>query len=364
MANKRVFYGAEQAAIGGLSATSFGAAQTIYGLQSVGINTRFNLEQVFELGQSGIYQNIEALPAVEITLEKCLDGKALIYHLATVGAPSGTIQGRANIRSSFAMSIFSDQQDCASGLPLSQVYCSGTYVSSVSLQFPVDGRFREAVTLVGNDKLWITATGSMTYPGQFTGIDNDKPANFPPIGVAQRWHVVFGNTAQPGGTGQFTVNPCVLPLDVDGIDPATGFNLPASDGNGYSAHIQSLRVTVNFGRDELHELGLKGPYWRYVNHPVEVRCDIEVITTRGDMNSATQAGVLGNGNNIAERPIFIGTKEGTKVNLGNRNMLQTTSLGGGNAGARGGNATVTYSFVNFGDFIVQHPADPTVALAG
>ena len=42
MANKRVFYGITDLAIGGLSATSFGSAQTVYGLQSVGINTRFN----------------------------------------------------------------------------------------------------------------------------------------------------------------------------------------------------------------------------------------------------------------------------------------------------------------------------------
>jgi hypothetical protein len=45
-------------------------------------------------------------------------------------------------------------------------------------------------------------------------------------------------------------------------------------------------------------------------------------------------------------------------------MLQSVTYGGGNAGARGGNATVTYSYINFNDLIVQHPNDPTVALAG
>jgi hypothetical protein len=359
--NKRVFYGIQQAALGALGATSFGAGQTIHGLQSVGLNTRFNLQQVYELGQVAIYQQVEALPAIEITLEKCLDGRALIYHLATQGAPSGTLQGRANIRSSFAMSIFSDQQDSASGMPLAECYCSGVYVSSVNLQFPVEGNHRESVTMVGNNKLWITATGAITYTGQFT-TNTDAPANWPPIGTAHRWHTIMGNTPVSGTGG--LINPCVFPIDIDGIDVATGYNLPAADGNGYSAHIQNIRISVNLGRDEMHELGRKGPYWRYVNFPVEVRCDIEVITTRGDMGSGTEAGVLGYGNNLTTRPIFISSQEGTKVNLGNQNMLQSITYGNGNAGTRGGNATVTYSYVTFNDFVVVHPADPTGALAG
>jgi hypothetical protein len=111
MANKRVFYASQQAAIGTNGLTTFGAGQTIFGLQTVGITTRFNLEQVFEIGQVAIYENVEALPAVEITLEKVLDGKALMYHMATQGAASGTLNGRSNIRCSFAMSVFSDSQD-------------------------------------------------------------------------------------------------------------------------------------------------------------------------------------------------------------------------------------------------------------
>jgi hypothetical protein len=342
--------------------STFGAAQTVYGLQSVGINTRFNLEQVFELGQIAIYENVEALPAIEVTAEKCLDGKPLIYHLATAGAPGGTLNGRANVRCSLAMSIFSDSQDASSGTPLAECYCSGTYLSAVNYQFPVDGNSRESVTFVGNNKLWITSP-QFTYSGVFN-TNADVPANYPPIGVARRQHMVFGNVAQLGGTGQFSVNPCVFPIDIDGIDQATGYNLFSTANDSYGAHIQSVRVSCNLGRDELYELGRKGPYWRYVNFPVEVRCDIEVLTTRGDLVSATEAGVLGYGNNISKRPIFISCLEGTKVNLGNQNMLQSVTYGGGNAGARGGNATVTYSYINFNDLIVQHPNDPTVALAG
>jgi hypothetical protein len=363
MSNKRVFYAIQQVGIGAQSVTTFGAGQVIFGLQSVGINTRFNLEQVFEIGQVAIYENVEALPAIDITLEKILDGKSLIYHLATVGAPSGTLSGRSNVRSSCMMSVFSDSQDSSSGTPLTTVYCSGTYLSAVNYNFPVEGDARESVTLVGNNKLWVAATGAgPTFTGQFN-TNQDQPANYPPIGVARRQHMIFGNTPQTGGHGT-VINPCVLPIDIDGIDPATGYNLLATDGESYSAHIQSIRVSVNLGREELHELGRKGPYGRYVNFPVEVRTDIEVLTTRGDMVSGTEAGIMGNGNNLSQRPIFISTLEGTKINLGNKNMLQSVTYGGGNAGARGGNATCTYSFITFNDFVVQHPSDPTIALAG
>jgi hypothetical protein len=361
MANKRVFYGIQQCAIGPMSATAFGAPETVFGLQSVGITTRFNLEQVFELGQVAIYENVEALPAVEITLEKVLDGKALMYHLATQGATSGTLNGRSNIRCSFAMSVFSDSQDSSSGTPLATVYCSGTYISAVNYQFPVEGNHRESITLVGNNKLWIGSGGTVTFTGVFN-TNQDQPANYPPIGVARRQHMVFGNAPQTGGAG-VPINPCVFPIDIDGIDPPTGYNLLATDGTSYNAHIQNVRVSVNLGREELHELGRKGPYWRYVNFPVEIRTDIEILATRGDMVSATEAGVLGNGNNLNKRPIFISTLEGTKINLGNENMLQNITYGGGNAGARGGNATITYSFITYNDFIVTHPSDPTVALA-
>ncbi|MBF9655980.1 hypothetical protein, partial [Streptococcus pseudopneumoniae] len=90
--------------------------------------------------------------------------------------------------------------------------------------------------------------------------------------------------------------------------------------------------------------GRKGPYHRYVNFPVEVRCDIEVLSTRGDMVEATEAGVLGNGNNLASKTIYIATTEGTKLDLGTQSKLASTNYGNANAGGKGGNATVTYSY--------------------
>src|SRR5690554_4628839 len=66
------------------------------GVQSVGVNTSFNLEQVLQVGQQEIYELIENIPAVEATIEKVLDGSALIQHLATPDATLSTLAGRFN----------------------------------------------------------------------------------------------------------------------------------------------------------------------------------------------------------------------------------------------------------------------------
>ena len=69
--NTRVFYATQAVTIGGRgnmaapqdswktgNCDQTGAATIVHGLQSVGIDTNFNLEQAFELGQLSIYENI------------------------------------------------------------------------------------------------------------------------------------------------------------------------------------------------------------------------------------------------------------------------------------------------------------------
>jgi hypothetical protein len=69
-----------------------------------------------------------------------------------------------------------------------------------------------------------------------------------------------------------------------------------------------------------------------------------------------------NNTNLVEEPIKIVMKEGLVLDMGTKNMLSSSNLGGANAGARGGNATTTLSYTNFNDLSVSHPRDPTVAL--
>ncbi len=351
MANKRIYYAIQQVGLapaGTTGAGSFTQTHTIKGLQSVGINTRFNLEQVFEIGQLQIYQNIENIPDVEITLEKCLDGHPLIYHLATRGAVSGTLAGRSNIKASLVLSIFDDTQDMASGTPITEVYCSGVFVSSLNYNFAVDGNFSESVTVVGNNKVW--RSSSFFFTGQFDGTGSET-APLATEGVNRRQHFLFGTgvlaSKLPTGTSGG---------GIPGID-GSGYNVKTADE--YGAHVQSVRVQANLGREQLNELGRKGPYHRYVSFPVEVRCDIEVLSISGDQIAATEDGTLGNGNNLSDKTIYISVQEGTILDLGTRNKLASVNYGNANAGGRGGNATVTYSYTTFNDLTVKHPQDPS-----
>jgi hypothetical protein len=67
MPNKRIFFGCYAAGIAPDGSSTF---TPIHGLQTIGINTSFNLEQAFEIGQINIYQNIENVPDIEVTTEK------------------------------------------------------------------------------------------------------------------------------------------------------------------------------------------------------------------------------------------------------------------------------------------------------
>lgn len=351
--NNRIFWAIQAVGIAPLGSESYTA---VHGLQSVGITTSFNLEQIFEIGQISIYENIEDIPDVEVTLEKVIDGYPLIYHLCTRGYEADTLTGRSNRRSSVALSIFGDVQDSASGVPITQVTCSGMYVSSLSYTFPVEGSCTEAVTLVGNNKVWDNSA-----PHTFTGtiFDNtDVPLALSSGtgGVQRRENVVF---VPPAADVSLDVNgqvitsaATILPPDIESIS-SSGTNFPDADGD-HAAHIQNITVSSDFGRDNLTELGQRGPYFRFINFPTEVTCEIEVISIRGDQVDALENAA----SNLTNRSIRIYLEEGLFINLGTSNKLANVTYGGADAG--GGNATVTYSYTTFNDFTVTHPQDPVV----
>ena len=123
------------------------------------------------------------------------------------------------------------------------------------------------------------------------------------------------------------------------------------------------------GREELFELGTRQPYARVVTFPVEVTCDIEVLSISGDLINAFADGCAlstdpctGVQDNLVAETIRIATCEGTRIFLGNNNKLASVNYGGGDAG--GGNVTVTYSYSTFNDFTVIHPQDPNVSGSG
>ena len=363
MPNVRIFYAVHQVGMAEIGSQSFTA---LHGVQSVGITTTFNLEQVFELGEIAIYENIENIPDVEVTLEKVLDGYPLIYHLATKGSSSATLAGRSTAQTIVGLSIFSDVQDASSGTPLSECQMSGMFVSSLSYTFPVEGNFTESVTMVGNNKVWDTAA-AFAFNGAFT--NTDSPAAIAGSGGVNRRedllfdHLVTGvtqldtNGSVALGSGLGDCRGTVVPQDMDGVSSSGTVDFTNANP---SICIQNITISTDLGREELFCLGKRAPVSRYVTFPIEVTCEFEVLSTRGDLVSATEDGVLGNGNNLTERTIFIRTREGSTFNLGYENKLASTSYTGGDA--TGGNVSVTYSYSTYNDLTIEASHDPTAAL--
>jgi len=323
---------------------------TAHGVQSLNINTTFNLEQVSELGQLELYENIEGIPAVELTAQKVLDGYPLLYHLATPAATSPTLIGRSNERCFVALNIYPDTFDNASGVPLQSVGMSGMYISSLTYTLNVEGSSTEDVTLVGNNREW-TASGLTYFTPSFDG--SDEPLSITSSGgVARRENILMGSGCSMASDGTITgVSGSIWPTEIAGID-VNGWNLESEDS--YSAHIQTVTISTDLGRDELFELGRRGPYHRFVAFPTEVTCAIDITSSEGDLIDAL-ADPPG-GTNLNNQKIFIWVEEGTRINLGAKNKLASVTYGGGDTG--GGNVTTTFNYTNFNSLKVTHTQDP------
>jgi len=329
--NKRLWYAVQQAGIAICGSNTFTA---VHGLQSIGVNTKFNLQHVFELGQSEAYETVDDVPDVEITMEKVIDGRPLLWHMLTRGATNGSLIGRSNVRATIGLSIYNDTFESASGSPLSQCTASGVYASSVEYTIPVNGPITEQVTAVGNSKIWSNSFSDT----DFTNDDAPTASG----GIQRREDVIFGS-------GQSK-----LPKDIPGVNDTDSYLYTLADGN-YDSAIQQIKISCNLGREQLFELGHKGPYHRYVSFPVEVRCDIEAIAKElGDDVTASDVT-----DNVVARPIYIKLRSGTIFDLGTKNYLTSSTMGGAGAGQQGGNGTLTYSYMNHNRLTVIDPEDPS-----
>lgn len=313
---------------------------TAHGVQSVGVTTTFNLEQQFELGQLELYENIEGIPDIEVTAQKVLDGYPLLYHLATPAATSSGLVGRSTAKAGVALNIYPDTNENASGTPIQSVFMSGMFISAVTYTLNVEGSSTEDVTLVGNDKEW-TTSGTFFAPS-FDG--TDAPLSLASSGGVQRREDVIMGTGTSGSK---------FPTEIPGINGA-GFNVAQTGTAAFEAHIQTVTISTDLGREELFELGRRGPYFRFVNFPTEVTCSIETTTSDGDLIDALADPV--GGTNLTAQTIDIFMNEGSRFSLGDNNKLASVSYGGGDAG--GGNSTVTYAYSNFNNLTVTHPQDP------
>lgn len=379
--NKRVFYATQAVAIGDRGATSvkdswepsvggtdFTGVNTVmiaHGLQSIGVTTNFNLEQIFELGQLSLYENYEEVPEIEVTFEKVLDGYSLVYHLGTTTASSPTLIGRSNARADIRMAVGLDTNEyMATGVNsgVAELVCSGMYISSVAYSLSSEGNFTESTTFVGNEKQWLTGSdGEGLLVGSGAGalanafnsgvFGSDAPVG-PGNSVLRRNSLVIGSAgASYGGTTFATEVPNILEGGLSGTLTNSKYII---DGSG--PYIQSVSINCDLGRDNIQQLGKKAPYYRYVSFPKDVTCEIAVTATAGDNVRASEEGYLAGNRNLNNHSIQIVLSDSTVFQLGKKNKITSVSYGGGDAG--GGNATITYSFTNSNDLVVLHSGDP------
>lgn len=350
MANRRMFYAVEALSISPDATDNYAF---VHGVQSVGMNTTFNLENIFELGQLALYQIVENVPDIEITVERVLDGTAPVYCLATQEGVDSTLVGRSNAKCKVAMQFYNDTQGLASGTPLSEVIVSGAFVSQISYKLATEGNATESVTLVANNKKWnrVTAGDSNYFTGYTatsadgTGLPaEEKATDNNASGVNRRQHIVFASSLLPcnNGTTKKGGIPGVSTNGVNEVDTNLGC---------YRASVQSVSVSANLGREQMLELGRKAPYFRYVKFPVEVTAEFEVMNKVGDLVEAAELE-----DNITDQSIKLVFEEGLAVDLGTSCKLTSVNNAGG--GADGGNGTTTYSYRTFNDFTVTHPSDP------
>lgn len=308
-----------------------------HGVQSVNLVTNFNLEQVFELGQLDIYENVETVPDIEVTIEKVLDGHPLIYHLASQTATSETLLNRSGERCDMVLSIFSDGQDNASGTALTQCMVSGLYVDNIAYALPVDGTFTETVTLVGNDKEW--RTSNFLFSGQFDGTDA------PDSSVQRRQNVTMG--AAPTGS--------IWPTDIPDMTIVNGSGYNTVSGSTFVNHIQDVNISVGLNRTSLFELGARREFFRFAGFPTEVTCEINVLAAGNDPGDGVDA--LGDSQaNLTNQPILIKLEDSTHFDLGTNNKLSSVTYSGGDAS--GGEVIVTYSYSNFNILNITQDNDP------
>ncbi len=433
MSNNRVFYAIEQVAIKDNTIAATGAVapfnsrkysagnlasgvneigskwEVPRGVQSAGMTTTFNLEQVFQLGQVELYEYSERQPDIQMTMSKVIDGSKPIFFMCIDTTQANNIVGQtANFKVDIAFQIYPDTQYRATGRPVSICTASGMVMSSVSYSFPVDGFVKEDITFVGNDKIWgtfvnvsgVTVGNGGTEPLILWATDqNGGNPNAPkgtPSGVFGHDGLTSallegGASELAGGTDRFGViivgsgvqrreevdiRRSVLPRDIPGITAFVASGIDAAyvnggfgaQGPGTAAgvsqlignantdrvveHIQTITVSAALNRNDIFELGSKRPFVKVLTFPVEVTCSIEVITAGGDLVDATSAIDCGPDNTTESNTIIIRTCDGMQVDLGDSNRLTSVEVGGGEAG--GGNMTVTYNYSSFNSFNISH----------
>lgn len=309
MAN-RVYYASQGVAVSGV---------TVEGAQSAGVSANFTLEQAFQLGKIGIYDNIITNAEANISVSKILDGNHTIYKLFTLGnVPTGESCVAHHAATTQTIRIASNTSDSATALVSGAQNCvelTGAYLNSISYTIPVDGFSTEEVSFVADNKK-LNASASVL---------------------------------PPSGTGTRASYRQMVDI--------AGSNFP-SEVNGQN--VTNISFSTDYGREAMYKLGSFNPYFRYANFPIEVTVEFTVANTGVNLTpvdmgniTATSDGNLPGKQDISVRLTnaagFTGSHGYEFRASGCR--LTSVSQDGGDTG--GGNASTTFSYTTYNDFCIS-----------
>jgi hypothetical protein len=313
MANQRTFYACQGVALTplkpvGVDQFTSGSKTFVHGVQSIGFNSTFNIENIFELGQLEIYDAKLNSSDIEITIEKVLDGYRTCWGIVTDNADDKTLATCAKQRVNLDFAVYADTGNAGKGAAQISVQCTGMYVNNVTYTFPVDGNLTESITLVGNHKQW--GQGSITVPSEVSdGTDNPAAAS---DSVLKRENVTVTSP---------------------GKDKA-----------------QNVTLSLNMNREDVFEFGKRIPYAKLATYPIEVTAEIESLLIPGqnedNANFTDSTNVLP----IKNQTISVAVPS-LSISLGSKAFLTSISQAGGDAS--GGNATITRSFTAYNTFTVN-----------
>jgi hypothetical protein len=366
MPNNRIYYASQVAQLRPCNAD--GSQKSAYwynplGVQSVGMTTNFNREQTFQLGTVEIYDNVETVPEVEVTINKVIDSTSPLYLMAMGGgggigsAKNASLVSLSNNRVHFRLGIYEDNNQFTENSAASYVVCTGMYLSSFNYTLPVEGNATEEITLVGNNKRWNHNYAGVNTSGPSVGdtftqgkvMNGVRPSSS--SGILRRQYFNIQGSTLPVGTGGIggpTYNPSKLP------------------------HLQNITMSANLGRESINQLGKFSPYCRYATFPIEVTSEFEIIAEDGDgldFKDFSGDSFCGTSKtNLAYKTIRLAIcdfdhrngNNSMTFDLGSKNTLTAVNYAGGDTG--GGNATVTYSFRNFNDFKIDASGTYAVGL--
>jgi hypothetical protein len=231
------------------------------GVQSVGFSSSVEFEQVFELGHLQIFENIEGSPTCEMTIERILGlGVTSLYERFCTSETRDYGINMSNFASDRGCSARLSVQ--ADGAVMTNTGSAGNTTTANKLYgFQLDG-------FTSNYSISAQTDGAVTESLGIAGVN----LTLIPSGATDKTLHVRPTTSNPYGT--FRRQDCSFQF-------TKIINSTMSGTTTQYSRVQSASINIDVGREDLLELGRKGPYIRYASFPVEVTCDVEYNVDRG-----------------------------------------------------------------------------------